>query len=57
MLALLLFSALIQVGSEKCDCGLLGEMTEQTQTVRPLRPGDRPQEYTLGVEWDSFRTG
>lgn len=42
------------VGSEKREYGPLGEITKQTRTVRPLRPGDRPREFTLGFEWDSF---
>lgn len=42
------------VGVEKREFGALGEVTKQTRTVRPLRPGDRAQEYELGFEWDSF---
>ena len=42
------------VGVEKREYGLLGEVTKQTRTVRPLRPGGRAQEYQLAFDWDSF---
>ena len=32
----------------------MGELTRQTRTIRPLKPGEGPAVYALGYEWDTF---
>jgi RHS repeat-associated protein len=43
-----------EAGVELREYGPLGEVTKQTRTVRPQRPGDAPRTYRLAFEWDSF---